>query len=214
MGTAPLFAQAQQATINVHVELQGRTNHEGIEVTATSYQEAETTQVTDTAGNALFEVSPGSYSIIASKTLYLPSEAVSIEVGAGEQAEIDLGTLKGGDANRDGRVDFSDFQILLRSFASLSSDPSVGGPSSNWDERADFNADGKVTVADFSILASNFQTGVADTTPPQILQVLPAPGEVVATRHATIAAIVTDARGFSSFETSANQFSKARWCLR
>jgi hypothetical protein len=54
-----------------------------------------------------------------------------------------------GDANRDGRVDLSDFNILAANF----------GQSNRTFTQGDFNYDGTVNLADFNILASKF--GVA-----------------------------------------------------
>src|SRR5581483_4843887 len=50
-----------------------------------------------------------------------------------------------GDANLDGTVSFSDFQVLAENFGS-------GG---KWDQ-ADFNYDGQTSFSDFQLLAENF----------------------------------------------------------
>jgi hypothetical protein len=58
--------------------------------------------------------------------------------------DLDLGTLREGDANNDDRVSIIDFSILAAGFSPL------------YDARADFNQDGSVTIIDFSRLAQNF----------------------------------------------------------
>src|SRR5581483_7603982 len=50
-----------------------------------------------------------------------------------------------GDANLDGTVSFSDFQVLAENF----------GASGKWDQ-ADFNYDGQTSFSDFQLLAENF----------------------------------------------------------
>lgn len=65
-----------------------------------------------------------------------------------------------GDANLDGRVDFSDFSILSGSF---------GDSDTEWNT-GDFNGDGVTDFADFSILSGNFgndDTPVAVTAVPE-----------------------------------------------
>jgi hypothetical protein len=51
-----------------------------------------------------------------------------------------------GDANLDGKVNFSDFQLLSASF---------NQPNTAWDQ-GDFNYAGKTNFADFQLLAANF----------------------------------------------------------
>ncbi|MBK8027195.1 MAG: hypothetical protein IPK19_38850 [Chloroflexi bacterium] len=69
--------------------------------------------------------------------------------------EIDIGTLREGDANDDNIVNISDFSLLASAFGK--SEGQAG-----FDARADFNEDGVINIADFSLLASNFgQSGAA-----------------------------------------------------
>ncbi|MDP9173567.1 MAG: PEP-CTERM sorting domain-containing protein [Planctomycetota bacterium] len=70
-----------------------------------------------------------------------------------------------GDANLDGKVDFSDFVILSNHF---------GGTFTNWDQ-GNFNYDTGVDFSDFVILSNNFGEGVtagdgASATPIQLAQ--------------------------------------------
>ncbi|MDP9173328.1 MAG: NF038122 family metalloprotease [Planctomycetota bacterium] len=69
-----------------------------------------------------------------------------------------------GDANLDGKVDFSDFVILSNHF---------GGTFTNWDQ-GNFNYDSGVDFSDFVILSNNFGEGVTGNgtgaTPVQLAQ--------------------------------------------
>ncbi|MDP9174241.1 MAG: hypothetical protein M3O30_10310 [Planctomycetota bacterium] len=69
-----------------------------------------------------------------------------------------------GDANLDGKVDFSDFVILSNHY---------GGTYTNWDQ-GNFNYDNTVDFSDFVILSNNFGQGVtnngASATPQQLAQ--------------------------------------------
>ena len=69
----------------------------------------------------------------------------------------------GGDANLNGTVDTTDFNILAANFASS---------GQNW-LGADFNGDTIIDTLDFNVLASNF----SQTTPPQLgAALVPEPG--------------------------------------
>jgi Dockerin type I domain len=65
--------------------------------------------------------------------------------------------LPPGDANLDGKVDFTDFQILQNHW----------GQENQWWEQGDFNADGKVDPADLKLL----KPGLKDLTPEQKAEV-------------------------------------------
>jgi acetyl esterase/lipase len=59
-----------------------------------------------------------------------------------------------GDANRDGLVNLSDFNILAANF----------GQSGGW-RQGDFNSDGMIDLGDFNLLAANFGTGSLAAVP-------------------------------------------------
>ena len=72
---------------------------------------------------------------------------------------VDMGTLRAGDANNDNIVNSADFSILKSSFGT-----GIGG--SDYDARADFNGDNVVNSTDFTLLKNNFgQAGAPPTNP-------------------------------------------------
>ena len=82
-----------------------------------------------------------------------------------------IATGTGGDANLDGVVNLSDFNLLAANF---------GSSVASWLE-ADFSGDGLVSLTDFNILAGNFGQTVAGTelTPQDwaaLAGVVPEPG--------------------------------------
>jgi hypothetical protein len=76
---------------------------------------------------------------------------------AGAAQELQLGTLRTGDANNDNCVRASDFAILKTTFAKGLGDP-------GYDPRADFNSDNQVNVSDFNLQKANF--GFCGPPPP------------------------------------------------
>jgi hypothetical protein len=62
---------------------------------------------------------------------------------------LNLGTLREGDANNDNAINLLDFSSLASTFAKCEG-------TAGFDERADFNEDGCINLLDFSLLASNF----------------------------------------------------------
>jgi hypothetical protein len=79
-------------------------------------------------------------------TTTTPSAAIQNgSYGAG--SNVTLTTALGGDANLDGNVNISDFNILAHNFAQPG--------TFSW-AQGDFNGDGSVNISDFNILAHNF----------------------------------------------------------
>jgi hypothetical protein len=83
-----------------------------------------------------------------------------LQVSIADHEMSDLPPLFPGDANRDGRVNLSDFTILKANF---------GKSPAIWDD-ADFDADSKVNLTDFTILKANFgkvQSGTGSLAVPE-----------------------------------------------
>jgi hypothetical protein len=62
---------------------------------------------------------------------------------------VEMGTMRMGDANNDNCVNVTDFSILRASFGKTVGDP-------GYDARGDFNNDNSVSVADFNLQKNNF----------------------------------------------------------
>ena len=74
--------------------------------------------------------------------------------------QVDMGTLRAGDANNDNCVRITDFNILKVSYGRTIGDP-------GYDPRADFNGDTTISILDFNLLKVNYSFCGADpiTTP-------------------------------------------------
>lgn len=77
-----------------------------------------------------------------------------VNLDGGPSTQVELGLMRGGDANNDGMVNVSDFVIVKASFGK-----SVG--QLGYDARADFTGDDTVNASDFNILKVNFGGGYA-----------------------------------------------------
>jgi hypothetical protein len=62
---------------------------------------------------------------------------------------VNVGTLKGGDANNDNNINGADLAVLAPAYFT-----SVGDP--DWDARGDLNKDGTITGADLACMAPNY----------------------------------------------------------
>jgi hypothetical protein len=125
---------------------QGRTEHDGIEITASGA--VTTTAISDESGNySLTNLKSGSVNIQADAERYLPSCTTS-DINAGERLTLEALTLRGGDANDDGAIDIADATLLTGVF---------GQNAPPADVRGDINNDGVVNIQDFSILGGNYE---------------------------------------------------------
>ena len=87
----------------------------------------------------------------------LPAGSVSDPQGNALAADVVLDfTFINGDANRDGRVNLSDFNVLAANF----------GQSNRKFSQGDFTYDGQVNLGDFNVLASRFGQAVAPSMGP------------------------------------------------
>jgi hypothetical protein len=93
-------------------------------------------------------IAPGTYTIAVKGFNTLRRVLFNQTISAGSN-NVNIGMLRGGDANGDNFVGGADFSILLNSFNKKIGD-------AGFDARADFNGDGFVTGADFSLLVNAF----------------------------------------------------------
>lgn len=109
------------------------------------------TQTSDQTGNIVVPAGlpEGTYNWRAKSPKFLANAGTSISLGGALNANLDMGTMRGGDADDSNVINVGDFNILRASFGF-----GVGDPS--YDVRADFNDDGVVNSLDYTILAANF----------------------------------------------------------
>ena len=93
-------------------------------------------------------IAPGTYTIAVKGFNTLRRVLFNQTISAGSN-NVNIGMLRGADANGDNFVGGADFSILLNSFNKKIGD-------AGFDARADFNGDGFVTGADFSLLVNAF----------------------------------------------------------
>ncbi len=72
---------------------------------------------------------------------------------------VEMGLMRGGDANNDNAVGSADFNIVKATFGKSQGDP-------GYDARADFNNDNAVNLPDFNVLKTNFGQGGAPPISP------------------------------------------------
>ncbi|MBC7265225.1 MAG: hypothetical protein H5T64_12850 [Chloroflexi bacterium] len=131
-----------KAIITGQVELQGRTDWSGAEVTALPLSVGDTT---DMGGWYTLTLPVDSYTIAVEMARYLDAQRAVTPV----RGENVLPTVKllGGDANDDDEIDILDMSIIGGKY-DMSVDPLT--------ERADINADGVVDIVDMVIAAGNY----------------------------------------------------------
>ncbi|WP_020568721.1 malectin domain-containing carbohydrate-binding protein [Neolewinella persica] len=144
------------ASLDISYTLQGRNNNPGIDLTVEFWEAGElnptytftpTGTGTSTGLATVTGMVPGDYEVAVRAPTYLQAvESVTLLEG---NNTLDVGQLRGGDANGNNAVSALDFSILAGTFNLAEGSPGYNG-------LADFNGDGQVTALDFSILASNF----------------------------------------------------------
>ena len=160
--TPSATATPLSSNLVVHVAWQGRpvnTTRYVVPITMTLKSSAGEynfpVQNTDQQGFVTFTVSSvpaGTYDIrVKSPTKYYANCSTVTLPGSGT-TQKDMGTMQGGDANGDNRVNATDFNILKNTLGK-------GCGDSGYDDRADFNGDCLVNTQDFNILKGN--TGLA-----------------------------------------------------
>jgi hypothetical protein len=129
--------------------LQGRSNHAGIQVTATGPVVRSATTIA--SGQYTLTLLPGgSYSVTADAPLFLPN-CTTASVIDGQTTHLPNTKLRGGDLNDDNKIDIGDLTFL-------------GGLLGTTAPQADINADGIVNVQDLAITGGNWHLGVDPET--------------------------------------------------
>ncbi|MSP14646.1 MAG: hypothetical protein EXR62_17025 [Chloroflexi bacterium] len=133
------------------LSLQGRSNRQGIAVSL------DNNQTTTTASDGTFAfgvISPGIHTLRAEYQGFLCSQ-LTVNLAAGQVLDVPGNSLKGGDANRDNRVDLLDLVLVGSHFnEAILSDP-----------RADLNGDGVVNLLDLVTIGANFGLGCPQPWP-------------------------------------------------
>jgi len=127
------------------------------------------TATSDSSGHFTVNgIAPGTYDIYVKNSHTLRNKVTAILTSGSNQ--VNLGTLREGDANNDNFVSLIDFSILVSTFGKCQG-------ATGYDDRADFDEDQCVGPLDFSLLAPNYgQAG--QPSGPALAQVQPQNGSV------------------------------------
>jgi alginate lyase len=154
---------AAASSLTINVSLQSRTNaaNQPFEITlVNSYGGVTQVAESDADGHlTLSGLTGGNYTLRFKHPQYL---AVTLPVSLAPGANtLNIGPLKGGDANNDNLVSLADVSLIAMSYNRLAGEP-------GYDARADLNADQRISLLDFSVLTSNYgQTGAPALEIPQ-----------------------------------------------
>jgi hypothetical protein len=117
------------------------------------------TATLDSAGAfSLPSVPAGNYTVRVKGDRWL-AKNVTVNTTSGDVSGVNVGTLRGGDADDSNTVDVDDLDLFIQAFdAEQDTDPGTPGDQSspNWNPRADFNCSGIVDVDDLDIFIRNF----------------------------------------------------------
>ncbi|MBN1191991.1 MAG: hypothetical protein JXA46_19725 [Dehalococcoidales bacterium] len=94
------------------------------------------------------DVTPGKYDITVSSPHCLTNLRREVEVN-GIFSNVNMCTLREGDANDDDEINIQDFGILAAAYGKNAGDD-------GYDARADFDRSGRINIADFGLLAVNY----------------------------------------------------------
>jgi hypothetical protein len=128
------------------VKLQGRENHQGVDISTSLAAAHADRGDTDQDGRFAIPTSQGEgfYALQASMPGYLSAESDRpVKVTVGKVVDMGAITLIGGDVNNDNRIDILDLSYVAYRFNEV-------------DANADANGDGVVDILDLSLTAGNF----------------------------------------------------------
>ncbi len=94
----------------------------------------------------LCNIHTGKHTVLASLPGYLTTEATHAYVPAGGTLTLPYSAMRGGDANRDNRVDLFDLVLVSSTYGTV--------PPA--DLRADINADGRIDLFDLVLVSANY----------------------------------------------------------
>jgi len=137
------------ATISGTIKLQGRSDYNGVAVTAWADGAPVNETVTGPNGAYSLTVPGGIYSVTVEMTRYLDGEKRDINMVSGETTVLTTVTLLGGDANDTDIINILDLSLMGSRFSISCGDP-------RWDDRADINDDCTVNILDLSVAGGNF----------------------------------------------------------
>ena len=137
------------ATVNGEVNLQGRTNHGGVTVSASNGSQVYTAQ-TDASGNYSLELPQGTYTISVEMDKYLDAVQSGVAATVGQTTALPLVTLLGGDVNNNDTINILDLSFIGSHFNLTCSD-------TGWDTRADINGDCVVDNQDLTLATDNYK---------------------------------------------------------
>jgi hypothetical protein len=142
-------ATVTSLTINISLQSRATAANQPFEITLVN-PDGGTFQTMQTDANGrinLNGLSIGNYVIRLKHPQYLATTLpVSLAAGANT---LNIGPLKGGDANNDNLVSLADVSFIAMAFNQL-----AGAPG--YDARADLNADQRISLLDFSVVSSNY----------------------------------------------------------
>lgn len=152
-----------------HVTWQGRTAQPSVRqqlpITLTLKLGATSTdypaQITDVSGFftvTLAGLPSGTYGWRVKDPKYLASSGTVALAGA-NTTQVEMGTMRAGDANDTNIVNAQDFTILKATFGKTQGEP-------GYDDRADFTGDSVVNALDFNLVKNNFGFGGAPPLAP------------------------------------------------
>ncbi len=139
--TVSIQSAAGVGAVQGRLIVQGRAEHDDVTVTM-----GNNTTVTDNAGTYSITSQQGTYDVKASLEKYLTAKLPNVIVPPGGLRELPVGTLRGGDADGNRKIDLYDLVLVASNFNSR--------PPS--DAKADINNDGAVDIVDLVLVAANF----------------------------------------------------------
>jgi len=129
------------------LDLQGRGNESGIQITAINSAGALFTTYSNSDGVYELDLPPGLYNVSVDRHLYLGSTRLRVVVPTNGSVSIPSVTLLAGDVTGDGAINIFDLAFIAGQYG-------FDVPPANPD--ADLNGDGTVNIFDIALAAGNY----------------------------------------------------------